>query len=397
MKTKTTKTIFLSLTKTLLIGLLLSFGLKANAQICNAAFTYSNTNGVVTFTNTSTPGNGIYITSTSWNFGDGNFSAADSPSHTYTAAGVYNVCLAIYASDSLNTIWCGDSICTQITISAINPPSPCTTNSLFTYSVNNGIVTFTNASTPSAGMLIMGYNWWFGDGNASIATNPVHTYTASGTYTVCLRVAAQDQISLAWCLDTLCVPVTVVVPCTAAYSIKKDSLNPSNYTIYNNSTGSGALNYFWSFGDGSSSTLQYPSHTYAGVGPYLLCLTVSDTLNNCSDTYCDTIGTGTGGAITMTVKSAQVGVSETELVSSLINYPNPFSGSTTVSYILKQDATVEISIVDLLGNLVAIVDSGSKSSGNHATVWNADDVAKGMYLLQLKVNNQVSTKKMIIK
>lgn len=55
-----------------------------------AGFTYSVSGGTVSFTDTSTDSGGT-ISSRSWNFGDGTTSTATSPSHTYTASGIYNV------------------------------------------------------------------------------------------------------------------------------------------------------------------------------------------------------------------------------------------------------------------------------------------------------------------
>lgn len=81
---------------------------------------------------------------------------------------------------------------------------------------------------------------------------------------------------------------------------------------------------------------------------------------------------------------------------SLNVYPNPFNASTTISYSILKAAKVELTILDLLGNKIATVDSDNKSAGNHSTIWNTETVAEGMYTLQLKVDNQISSKKIII-
>ena len=84
-------------------GIFYSSGFTSTAPL-NAAFTPNKTSGVfpltVTFNDRST-GN---VSSWSWDFGDGNTSAEQSPTHTYTASGKYNVSLQVNdgsASDSV--------------------------------------------------------------------------------------------------------------------------------------------------------------------------------------------------------------------------------------------------------------------------------------------------------
>ncbi|NOG56327.1 MAG: PKD domain-containing protein [Bacteroidetes bacterium] len=56
-------------------------------------------------------------------------------------------------------------------------------------------------------------------------------------------------------------------------------------------TATGNLTYAWDFGDGASSTLSNPSHSYNQNGMYLVCLSITST-TGCRDTYCDTIQVG---------------------------------------------------------------------------------------------------------
>lgn len=50
----------------------------------------------------------------------------------------------------------------------------------------------------------------------------------------------------------------------------------------------GALAYAWDFGDGSTSTDAQPTHVYGGPGPYLICLSITDT-TGCTDQFCDSV------------------------------------------------------------------------------------------------------------
>jgi hypothetical protein len=85
---------------------------------------------------------------------------------------------------------------------------------------------------------------------------------------------------------------------------------------------------------------------------------------------------------------------------SLQNYPNPFSGSTTIEFSLPEASEIRISVFDVTGNKVAEI-SGEFSEGKHSTVWNGDDIigreAKaGIYFLRLQSGNYSAARKMII-
>jgi endonuclease I len=83
------------------------------------------------------------------------------------------------------------------------------------------------------------------------------------------------------------------------------------------------------------------------------------------------------------------------------NAPNPFNPTTTVSFSLSADATVELSVHDVDGRLVATLASGELLSGPHAVVWDgrtdgARPVASGVYFCRLIVGDEALTTKMIL-
>ena len=71
-----------------------------------------------------------------------------------------------------------------------------------------------------------------------------------------------------------------------------------------------AVSYFWTFGDLTSSTQQNPTHTYAALGNYTACLTVTGA-NGCTDTLCQT------------VNITSVGVADISIDRQVQMYPNP--------------------------------------------------------------------------
>lgn len=71
------------------------------------------------------------------------------------------------------------------------------------------------------------------------------------------------------------------------------------------------------------------------------------------------------------------------------NYPNPFNPTTTISYTLDQDARVEVTIWNIVGQKVATLVDEVVEAGEHEEVWNASDMPSGMYITQLEVNGTV--------
>jgi len=81
---------------------------------------------------------------------------------------------------------------------------------------------------------------------------------------------------------------------------------------------------------------------------------------------------------------------------SLGIYPNPFGNITTISYELKQNAAIEVSVKDILGKTIAVIETKNQINGNHSLTWNAGGINPGMYLIQLKADDQIISKKVTI-
>lgn len=116
-----------------------------------------------------------------WDFGDGGFSFAQNPSHTYTAPGTYTVTLT--ASNPAG----GDTE-TKVGYIVVSPlPTGLTAD--FSGTPTSGVrplnVAFTDLSTGNP----TSWSWTFGDGGTSTAQDPSHNYTAAGVYDVTLTVS----------------------------------------------------------------------------------------------------------------------------------------------------------------------------------------------------------------
>lgn len=289
---------------------------------CLADFNYTVNNCTVNFTNYSS-GSGI-LTSCLWNFGDGGTSTAWSPSHTYNATGMYNVCVTVNYMDSTtggttSCTYCDSLVWVQCA------SGPCFAD--YNYNVSGNMVFFTNTSTGNG--TLTSTSWNFGDGGTSTQTNPTHTYTSPGTYNVCVTVIyATSPLSSDTC--TYCDSIQVGSsggPCTPSFTYTQNSANTLNFT--NTSSGSGTLtSSFWTFGDGGTSTLTNPTHTYTTGGWFSVCLTVTyayqGTTTSC--TWCDSVYIqGSGGG------PCSANFAPSYLSGNAVYFNNTSSGTGTVS------------------------------------------------------------------
>ncbi|MEO1365876.1 MAG: PKD domain-containing protein, partial [Acidobacteriota bacterium] len=113
-----------------------------------------------------------------------------------------------------------------------------------------------------------GRSWQFGDGAASTAADPSHTYAAAGTYRVTLRVTT-DGVTESTSQD---LPVGEGEAPAASFTAAGDGLE---VTFTDTSAGSPTA-WSWSFGDGATSADPSPTHRYAAAGAYEVTLEVSN-------------------------------------------------------------------------------------------------------------------------
>lgn len=78
------------------------------------------------------------------------------------------------------------------------------------------------------------------------------------------------------------------------------------------------------------------------------------------------------------------------------NYPNPFNPVTEIEYSIKDEGNVELIIFDVLGRKVKTLVNERQSRGNYKILFDASVLSSGIYLYQLRVNDFIDTKKMIL-
>jgi PKD repeat protein len=226
----------------------------------------------VTFTSTASDIDGT-IASYAWTFGDGGTSALQSPTHTYTTSGTFTA--TVTATDNL-----GATAKANVSIgvgATANKPPTASASANPTSGTAPLAVGFTGSGTDTDGT-IASYAWTFGDGGTSTQQSPSHTYAAAGNFTATLVVTDNGGATGS---------ATVTVSVSSAGNQPPSATASANPTtgaapLAVAFTGSGTdpdgtiASYAWTFGDGGTSTLQNPSHTYAAAGNYSATLTVTD-------------------------------------------------------------------------------------------------------------------------
>jgi hypothetical protein len=98
-------------------------------------------------------------------------------------------------------------------------------------------------------------------------------------------------------------------------------------------------------------------------------------------------------------------VTKTFLFDGLVtleqNSPNPVNSSTTFNFTLEQESDARLEVLDIYGNVIAVVAEGTMSAGPHSVNWNAtadngSEVASGTYIYRLIAGENTLTGKLTV-
>jgi len=191
----------------------------------------------------------------SWTFGDGGTSNLENPSHTYAVNGTYDV---QYIGENA----CGikDTVLIPVDLNC-PPPSPD-----FSFAFNGYEVIFSELATGETS-----YAWDFGDGNTSTDANPTNNYGVEGTFDVVLAVTNA--------CGTQDIMKQVVLVCPKPLPVF--DFNITAYTVDFTLATSDHDSLRWDFGDGNTSIIDSPTHTYTFEDDFIVMLTA---FNICGST-----------------------------------------------------------------------------------------------------------------
>ncbi len=226
-----------------------------------------------------------------FDFGDGTFlsSATGTVNHAFSAAGHYVI--AVWANDSAGQSATSSVMVTidpQLTASLAVNPNPADLGSPvnFTSSVSGGVAPYT-------------YSWSFGDGGlGGNLPNITHIYTTNGPFVAVLTVIdATGAMRQAWASVSIALQVSMSANVT---------LGAAPLVAGFHSTVAGGVpgyTYAWTFGDGATSAVASPTHTYLSAGTYSARLQVKDSQGH-SATSTWNITTTPSGPLTIAVSAS---------------------------------------------------------------------------------------------
>ena len=89
-------------------------------------------------------------------------------------------------------------------------------------------------------------------------------------------------------------------------------------------------------------------------------------------------------------------IEEVSVLSLSKAYPNPFNPSTNLDYSLMNSGYVEITVFDVTGRKVSILENSFKNAGDYNIVWNAQNNTSGIYYIQILAGNELKTQKVVL-
>jgi PKD repeat protein len=207
-------------------------------------------------------------------FGDGS-GTSDGYEHTYNTVGTYPISVTYQNA-------CGNSLTLYDTIN-VEDNLPFTGNPYAGINNNPTCVNGTVELYASSGYAA--YSWDFGDGGTSTNKDAEHIYNAAGNYIATVEITNGCGAS-----ESFDVAVQIVnsMPITDVnYQIVGDSVCPNDQLLFTADNWNG-LEYTWDFGDGTTSTGAYASHSYASTGLYIVSIYAVNGCGNDS-TVIDTV------------------------------------------------------------------------------------------------------------
>lgn len=106
--------------------------------------------------------------------------------------------------------------------------------------------------------------------------------------------------------------------------------------------------------------------------------------------------TGGGERLSSTIKIGMGGGEEARRITLVGNFPNPFNNTTTISYVVKEQAHVGLSVWDVSGQVIRQLEDRTQPPGFYEVQFDADDLPSGTYFVRLHSDGRTKSHKMIL-
>jgi len=186
-------------------------------------------------------------------------------------------------------------------------------------------VAFSSVNSYDPDGSIASYNWNFGDGTSSTSANPSHVYNSAGTFTAVLTVTDNTGLTGS---SSVVITATAAPSNQAPVAVAGANVTSGVAPLAVNFSSQGSYDpdgtiasYVWNFGDGTSSTLANPSHTYSTAGNFAATLTVTDNS-----------GATSSSSVSISVQQAQtVAIYVQSITMSLVTSGGKTSGRAVIT------------------------------------------------------------------
>ena len=322
-------------------------------------------------------GNALYYY---WDFGDGQHSHDQNPTHTYRTEGTYTVLLTV--SDTM-----GAKATSTLTITVAVPANKPPVISYFSVCPQEGTAPLTvhcscSASDPERDTV--SYLWDFGDGQTSTAEDPSHTYQASGIYTV--TVTVEDSLG-AKTIRTASILVyeqgggdtgfTVTITAEPKKGVAPLTVN---FSAVPTPLISG-ISYSWDFGDSQSGSSRNTTHTYTQPGAFSATVTAQDGSGHSASAHTTILVSGAGRE-TYETGCVTIEADTMEALAGENHYR--FSGNVVLNGFVKCTGTVEVEGTEISSTGDLYIEVAGSSPADNETYY----IARGGFTIDANADEQ---------
>ncbi|MBL4651387.1 MAG: PKD domain-containing protein [Flavobacteriales bacterium] len=398
----------------------------------------SSCDGIINFTDESCGGGTSWL----WNFGDGDTSTDQNPTHTYTDPGTYNISLLVSNTNGSNsdtiyqyievislfgeptTINCtpetnnpfDDIGIRHVIFNTINKWSQPGVDSYQDYSCTEQTVvdpgsTYSIYVTTSITYEEDVYVWIDFNNNGIFATSEqvftsqfwlenhsgsITIPTSGITYGTSLRMRVWSDFSQGFS-DPCMSPEYGQVEDYAIIIQDPSSPPIANFTVdstllcmgtvqFTNQSSNSATGFTWFFGDGGTSTLQNPSYTYTATGTYDVILIASNSNGNDTITFTN--------YIEYISDCDGVGIEENSIENSFTIFPNPTTGNFNIEFNNLNADEYSLRIVNVVGQLV---NFSLHTQNDRSINIDISNQKSGVYFIQITHDTETYTKHILLK